>query len=196
MVFIDYVTLLLVNMTAGFVLLAGFVALGLGETDRRRWIPGFLIVGFVALAFGAHMTTTWPLPGPYNSAYGEMSVLLGVIFLGAALAIGMGWELTTVGVYAFLAGLAAMLLGVRFISLGLTLQPLLSGVGFVLSGLGGVFAAPTLLWFGKSLPFRYAAALLLLAAAGIWGLTAYGAYWDHMARFAEWAPAVSTASAK
>jgi putative membrane protein len=190
MLFIDFVTLLLVNMTAGFVLLAGLVALGLDKPDPRRWVPGFLVVGLMATVFGGYMTVTWPLPGPFSSAYGEMSVLFGVIFLGAALAMALGWELTTVGVYAFFAGLAAMLIGVRILNLGLTLQPLLAGVGFILSGLGGVFAAPTLLWLGKSLPFRYAAALVLLAAAGIWALTAYGAYWQHIEHFSKWVPVV------
>jgi len=196
MVFIDYITLLLINMTAGFVLLSAFLVLGLNQPDKRSWAPAFLMVGLVAVLFGGHMTTSWPVIGPYNSAYGEMSVLFGVIFVGAAIAMALGWELTWVAVYALVAGSAAVLVGVRFATLGLTLTPMITAVGFILSGLGGVFAAPTLLWFGKSAPFRYLAALVLLAAAGIWGLTAALGYWDHMDRFEDWVPVVRVASAK
>jgi putative membrane protein len=188
MVFIDYVTLLLINMVAGYLLLAAYVWRGLDDPLNRRWAAGFAIVGLIALVFGAHMTVTWPLPGAYNSAWGEMSVLYGAIFLGAALAIAEGWSLVSVAVFAFAAGGAAMLLGVRILDRGMTAQPTLSGIGFILSGLAGVMAAPTLLYLRSNRPYRMLAALVLLATAGIWALTAFGAYWTHMEGFAAWSP--------
>jgi hypothetical protein len=119
-VFIDYITLLLVNMTAGFVLLGLYVLRGLDDPLNRRWVPGFAIVGVIAFLFGSHMTLTWPVIGAYNSAFGEMSVLYGGIFLGAALSIARGWSLVSVAIYASLAGAAAVLLGLRIIDLGMT----------------------------------------------------------------------------
>ncbi len=192
--FIDYITLLLINMTAGYCLLSGYVYRGLDDPLDKRWLPGFIIVGFIALVFGAHMTATWPIVGAFNSAYGEMSVLFGVIFLGAALAIAKGWSLLTVTIYAFYAGLAAVLLGIRIIDMGMTKVPLLSGIGFILSGLGGVLAAPTLTWLRQSRPFRTLAAIVLGAAALIWAFTGYMAYWAHMEGFAGWVPLAARAA--
>ena len=194
MAFVDYVTLLLVNMTAGYCLLSSYVYWGLDEPLDKKWVPGFAIVGLVAIIFGAHMTATWPLPGPFNSAFGEMSVLLGFIFAAAALAIANGWSLVIVTVYAFYAGAAAVLLGVRIVNLGLTQMPALSGLGFILSGLGGVFAAPTLVWLRRNRPFRTLAAIVLGAAAVIWAIIGYLAYWGHMEGFAGWVPLAARAT--
>jgi len=176
---IDWASLLLVNMLAGYVLLAAYLFRGIDEADQRRWSPAFGIVGAIAAIFGAAMTITWPLPGPYSLMYGEMSVLFGFIFLAAAFAFGLRWDLKIIASYAIFAGLAAIILGVRIISLKLTTYPLLSGVGFILSGSAGVFAAPTLAFFSHNKPFRILAALILLATAAIWALSAYGAYWMH-----------------
>lgn len=196
MVFIDYLTLLLINMTAGYCLLSSYVYWGLDDPLNKRWVPGFAIVGFIALIFGAHMTLTWPLIGQYNSAYGEMSVFFGVIFLGAALTIARGWSLLTVAIFAFYAGAAAVLLGLRIMSLGLTRTPALAGIGFILSGLAGVFAAPTFRWLRQNRPFRTLAAFVLGAAAVIWAIIGYLAYWGHMEGFAGWVPlAARTAGA-
>lgn len=186
--FIDYVSLLLLNMVAGYFLLSAYVFRGLDDPLDRRWAPGFAMVGLLAFIFGAHMTMTWPLPGPYSSIYGELSVLFGLIFLGAALAIANGWSLLTVATYAFFAGLAAIVLGIRIIGLHLTMKPGLSGTGFILSGLGGVFAAPTLVWMRESKSFRTLAALVLLAAALIWAATAYAECWMHPKGFMPWVP--------
>src|SRR3990170_3673221 len=134
--FIDYVGLLLINTMIGYFLLAAYVYRGLDDPLDRRWVPGFAMVGLIALVFGAHMVMTWPIIGQYNDAFGEMSVLLGVIFLGAALAIAKGWSLATVAGYAFFAGLAAIVLGVCVISMKMTRAPVLSGTAFILSGLG------------------------------------------------------------
>jgi putative membrane protein len=188
--FIDFVSLLLLNMTAGYVLLSLYVYRGLDDPLNRRWIAGFLMVGVVAFVFGGYMAMTWPLPGPYSMIYGEMSVMFGVIFLGAAAAIATGWSLLPVTVVAFFAGLAAVVNGVRIIDLGLTTHPLMSGIGFILSGAAGVLSAPTLRYLRGNRPFRVVAALWLLAAAGVWAVTVYGEYWMHAAMLSKWAPLV------
>ena len=177
--FIDYVTLLLTNMTAGLVVLAAFLWKGLDGEDRRPWAPAFGIVGLVAAVAGFAMVFTWPLPKPYSTPYGEMSVLLGVLFLGASWALAQGWTLRPLGIYAFFAGAAAVLLGVRIIDLALTNAPVLSGVGFILTGSGGVFAGFALR-HTQNRAVRCLGALTMLAAAAVWALTAAVAYWLHM----------------
>jgi putative membrane protein len=178
--FIDYITLLLVNLVAGFVLLAAYVFAGLEATDRRAWAPGFLIVGFIALLFGTAMTLTWPLPGPFNIAFGEMSVLFGVLFFMTGLCLAFGWSLTTVAGYAFFAGVAAVVIGVRIFHLGLTKVPWLSAIGFILAGVAGMLALPTLVCCARNRLVRTIAALVLLGTGLLWALTTYPAYWSHM----------------
>lgn len=178
---IDYVTLMLINMTAGLFLLGCFVWNGasVDREDSPSWAPAFAIVGLVATVCGFVMTFTWPIPRPYSMAFGEMSVLLGVLFLGAALALAKRWGLLPLAGYGFMAGVAAVLIGVRILDLGLTAAPVLSGIGFVLSGTAGIFS-PFVVWHSEQKGLQRLGAALLFAAAGIWGLTAFMAYWMHM----------------
>jgi putative membrane protein len=178
---IDYVTLMLTNMTAGLLLLGCFVWKGanVDREDSPSWSPAFAITGLVATVCGFAMTFTWPIPKPYSMAYGEMSVLLGVLFLGTALALAKRWGLMPLAGYGFVAGVAAVLLGVRIIDLGLTNFPALSGIGFVLSGTAGIFS-PVVAWQSEQKGIRRIGALVLFAAAGKWGFTACMAYWVHM----------------
>ena len=105
---IDYLTLMLINMAAGLFLLGCFVWRDLDTPeDFGRWVPAFAICGLVAAIGGFAITFTWPLPQPYNSAFGEMSVLLGVLWLGLALALAKKWELLPLAIYAVFAGAAA-----------------------------------------------------------------------------------------
>lgn len=185
--FVDYIALMLVNMAAGLFILAAYVYFGLDDPDQKRWVPAFAMPGLVALVSGLHMIFVWPLPGPFNSAFGETSVLLGVLFTGAALALAAGWNLLPTAVYAFFAGLAAIVIGVRVIGLNLTLRPDVTGMGFILSGLGGVFAAP-MLFLRENRPLRIAGAVVLAMAAAIWAFTGYASLWGHMQSFAGWQP--------
>jgi putative membrane protein len=176
---IDYVTLMLINMVAGLALLAFFLLWGLGQEDGRPWAPPFAVAGLVATVSGFAMTFAWPLPRPYNMAFGEMSVFLGVLFLGAAWALARRWSLVPLGIYAFFPGVAAIVLGIRIIDLSLTLTPVLSGIGFMLAGAGGAFAGLTLL-LQRVKALRISGALVMLAAAALWARTGYLAYWGHM----------------
>lgn len=184
--FINYVPLMLINMAAGFVLLATFVYFGLKQ-NSKQWIPGFGMVGAVALATGLHMIWNWTLPSSYNIAFGELSVLFGIIFIGASLSLALGWDLLTVTIYAFFAGIAAIVIGFRMINLGMTKQPILSGMGFILSGLAGVLAAPALYWRLNS-KLQLSAAVILMIPALIWAYTGYLAYWGHLENYLKWVP--------
>ena len=187
--FIDYVPLMLVNMVAGLALLALAVARGLGQEGQEKWAPGFAMTGLVALACGLHMTWTWPLPGSYNVAYGETSVLFGVLFLGAALALAKNWSLVSVAVYALFAGAVAIVIGAGIVVLGMTNEPKIAGLGFVLTGLGGALILPVV-GLRRNLVFRILAVLALGGAALIWSITASGAYVAHLVKFAKWTPLI------
>jgi putative membrane protein len=125
------------------------------------------------------MTFTWPLPYPYNIAYGELSVMFGLLYLAATLSLAKGWPLMPTSIYAVVAGAVAILVGVRIIVLGLTNSPALSGAGFILTGSVGVLM-PVLLSLKKVTVIRFLGALLPLAAACIWAWTGSLAYWFHL----------------
>ncbi len=178
---------MLINLVAGLFLLAAYLYWGLSDTNQKRWVPGFGMTGAIALVTGLHMIFTWTVPGSFNIAYGEMSVLFGILFLGACFAIALDYDLITVAVYGFFAGVAALVVGLRIINLGLTKQPLLSGVGFILTGLGGICAAPTL-YFKTNRILRIVGAFVLVVAALIFAFTGYLAYWNHLAQYSNWKP--------
>jgi putative membrane protein len=177
--FIDYLTLLLINMSAGLFILGCFVWRNLDAEDKGHWVPPFAVCGLVATIAGFALTFTWPLPKPYSSAFGEMSVLLGVLFLGLALALAKRWGLLPLAIYALFAGTAAAVIGVRIIEQGLTAKPALSAAGFILCGICGIFS-PLVVWQKDKLGLRVIGALVLFAASAIWAVTGYGGYWMHI----------------
>jgi putative membrane protein len=186
--FIDYVPLLLLNMSAGFLILAFYLIRGIEREDRAKWAPAFGIAGLVAFLAGLHMIFTWPLPSVYNIAFGEMSVLLGASYLGICWSVRKGWSPAVVGIYSALAGLAAGLLGVRMLMLGQTARPLFTCVGFCLSGLGAVLfglAARA----GAARALRVLTGVVLIAAALMWAYIAGLGYWGHMSGMTGWKPA-------
>ncbi len=187
--FIDYITLMLINMVSGLVLLAYYIYAGLEDSHPKRWVPGFGVTGAIALTTGLHMTLTWTVPGSFNIAFGETSVLFGMLFIGAAVALAQNWELITLAIYSFFAGLVSIVIGTRVINLGLTNQPLVSGLGFLLTGFAGVCALPTLLYFKQNRAWRTFGTIVLLASAFIWAVIGYQAYWSHLDSFRQWVPA-------
>ena len=186
--FVDYLTLLMINLAAGTALLAYFVLKGITAEDSKPFAAGFAIVGLIAFLGGAHMAITWPLPGSYNIGFGESTVLFGAVFLGAALALAKGWDLLPVAIYAFFAGVEALLVGLRIIDLGLTKNPLVSGIGFILAGLGGIASAPGLNLLKKNQAFRYLAAGVLVVITVFWAFTFYNSLWGHLESFSSWVP--------
>ena len=182
MYFIDYLTLMLTNMAAGLFILGCFVWRDLDSEDNSHWVPPFAIAGLVATIGGFAITLTWPLTGQfhiYNSAFGETSVLLGMLFLGLALALAKRWGLLPLAIYALFAGIAALVIGIRIIDQGLTAKPILSGIGFILSGICGIFS-PLAVWQSNKKGLRVIGTLVLFAASAIWALTGYLGYWMHI----------------
>lgn len=189
-IFIDYVTLLLVNMAAGLLVLAVFVIRDINGGRRKRWAPALGLIGLVALVGGFHMAFTWPLPGSFNMAYGEMSILFGAIYVAGGLALATDRNLLGVSLYAGPAGAMAVLLGVRIAHLWLTSTPRLATIGFVLSGASAVLLIPVVL-FKRSRFLRGLMAFTLLGAACIWLFIGGLAYWNHTERFQDWQPRIN-----
>ena len=180
--------LLLLNMSAAFLILALYLMRGIEGEDRAKWAPAFGIAGLVALLGGLHMAWTWPLPSAYNVAFGEMSVLLGASYLGISWSVRKGWSPAVVGIYSALAGVAAALLGVRMLMLGQTAKPLFTCIGFCLSGLGAALFGSAAR-AGAKRGLRVLTGVMLIVAALMWALMAYYGYWLHMKGFAQWKPA-------
>ena len=181
--FIDYLTLMLVNMAAGLGVLACYLWAG----RSKIWCAGLAVAGALALAGGLHMTFTWPLPGPFNIAFGELSALFGAVMLSAALAIGFGWSLQAVGLYATLPSLVAILVGIRIWGLGLTNSPPMAAVGFTLTGAGGILTSLSFITAGHRGLARLAAVVLILAAL-LWAFVGSAAYWTHLKSFGDYQP--------
>ncbi|HUW40129.1 MAG TPA: DUF981 domain-containing protein [Rectinemataceae bacterium] len=192
--FIDHLTIMLVNLAAGLTLMGIFV-LKFMDKDRKRMAPGFLLSGFVSLVTSLHIVFTWPLPGSYNIAFGEMAAFFGVLFFVAGLAFLFDWDLFTLGIYAAFVGLGSIIIGARILSLNMTSEPLMAGGGFILTGLMAFLTIPVF-YLRRFLLVRVLAAVGLFGSAAIWALTGFTAYWSHLAGFAKWAPVFMQQAAK
>lgn len=177
----DYLTVMLLNMVAGLVLLGVYLVRSNPGTPSPAYSAGFLVVGLVALATGLHMTLTWPLPGRAmwaNISFGEPTLMLGALFLGAALASMKGWSFVPLGIVSVVFGVVALTLGIVILALGLTKVPALAGAGFILTGLAGILLLPAVATAGKT--FKWTSALGLFLAAAIWAFIGLGAYVSHI----------------
>jgi putative membrane protein len=190
--FVDYLTIMIINIVAGLVITALFVLLYL-EKDRKKIAPGFLVTGFISTVTGFHLIFTWPIPGSYNIPFGEMSVLYGVLYFMAGIAVLRDWDLLTLAIYAVFAGAASIVVGIRIFDLKLTTEPFVAMAGFVLTGLAGVLSLPVYL-LRKITLVRALAALLLVGAAVVWAIIGYAAYWSHMKAFEGWLPPIMRAA--
>ncbi len=103
--FIDYITLMLINMVGGLVVLGLYVLWPVNKDRANAWGLALALPGLVGLVTGLHMSLTWPIPDSSgireglsnlryaNTAFGEMSVLLGLLLLGAGVALMKRWSL-------------------------------------------------------------------------------------------------------
>ncbi len=184
--FIDYVALMLVDLVIAMVLVTLYFVKYINENPKVL-APGLLLAGFVGLVTGLHMIYRWPLPGSFNIAFGELAVMFSVLLIGAAVAFLAGWDLLSIGVYAVLAGIAAVVVGVRILNLKMTKEPLISALGFVATGATGILSLPAYLT-RKTPAIRLIAALAAAGAAVIWAITGYASYWGHLESFSKWKP--------
>jgi len=184
--YIDFLTLMLVNMAGAFVVGAFYCFAGFGK-NNPSWAVPLLSAGIIATVCGFYIIFRYPLPGPFNIAYGELSVLLGVLLLGGSLALAKGWSLGPLALYAWFAGLSSVVVGAAFIYYGLASGPILAGAGFICTGLAGMSLGPAV-WFKPFKFFRWPTGLFLLAAAVIWLMIGLGAYWMHLEKYKNFQP--------
>jgi putative membrane protein len=184
--FIDFLTLMLINMTVALILFALYMAFFI-EKDAKKMVPGFLVVGAIALVTGFRMIFTWPLPGSFNIAYGDPTVLLGAFFFMAGLAIAFGWDLLTIGIYSAVSGAAVILLAVRIYGLKMGSNPLEAALAFIGTGATAILALPAIA-LPKMKWIRWLTALASIVTAAGWVYVTFSAYWGHLESFAKWAP--------
>lgn len=187
--FIDYLTLIIINVVAGLFILAWFLWKGLDQEDKKPWSAAFFGVGLISFITGLQISFTWPFPSSYNIAFGDSTTLFGLTYLVVAIALWKEWDLFPASLIGVFSGISSFLYGLRILSLQLTQTPLISGLGFIFAGLAGFFSAPFLLWFRNNKVMRVLAILLVLAATAIWFVEFVGASWGHMEMFAKWVPA-------
>jgi len=58
--FIDYLTLIMINMVGGTIVLAYYLWRGIDEADQCPYAATFFGVGLLALITGLHLSFTWP----------------------------------------------------------------------------------------------------------------------------------------
>lgn len=184
--FVDYLTLMLVNLVAGLVLLAVFLVF-FAERDGKKLVSGFLLTGFIGIVTGLPLTLSWPLPGSHNIAFGETALLFGGLFFFAGIALHKDWDLLGLGIYAVLGGAVAVIIGARILNLGMTQEPVIAFLGYLFTGIGAILTLPAYL-LRKNLAFRVVVALVLLAGAAVWALTGFGSYWAHLESFSKYLP--------
>lgn len=192
--FVDFVSIMLVNLAAGLALLAHYLYQMPEPGSRRSWAAGFFAVGLVGFVLGVQMVTHWPLPGGYNVAFGEPDLFLSTAFLAAAVTLTFEWEPLIPAIYGAFGGLQAILVGIRLLELHLTQAPTIAFLGYVSAGVGGILVLPALEWRAARW-LAVGTAIILGLSAILWGVTGYEALWSHIADFGKWLPATMTPSA-
>ena len=178
----DYITLLLVSASAGLLVLAAYFYWGLTSPRPQVFAPALAAPGLILLAVGLHMVLTWPIKGGFafaNVCFGEPSVLFGAILLAAALTVGRRWPMHGVALLGLVGGLVDIVIGAGIYNNWLTQKPDIACVGFVLTGVLGLLALPTVANPTKVL--RTFTAILTLLAAMLWGGMGLVSYWAHVA---------------
>ncbi len=186
--FTDYLMVMLIGLASGFIMLADLLYRNPDPEHRQAWAGGFFAAGLLGLVTSVPMILTWPLPGSYNIAFGEPALFLSVAYIGAAITLAMRWNPVIPAVYVFFGGLLAVVLGIRIFDLGMTKEPLVTAIGYVAAGLGGMLTLPAANWRHRRILALSAAALLCLAAA-IFLVMGYEAAWSHLSSFASYVPA-------
>jgi putative membrane protein len=192
---IDFLAMDLIVLVISLVLVAWFFVKYI-ENDQQKVAPGFLATGFVATLSGLDIAFGWPLVGSYNIVFGEPLVFFGVLLFFTGVAVLKGWDLHTLGIFAVFAGVVAIILGIRMwygieitnkagvkVFRGMTREPALAGISFILTGIGGILTLPAYL-LRKNMVLRIIVAVLFLVAAVLFAIMGYGSYWSHPESFA------------
>jgi putative membrane protein len=185
--FVDFTGVMLVGIATGFVILAHYLYRNPEPEQRQPWAAGFFAAGLLGVLTSLPMILSWPLPGSYNIAFGEPALFLSIAFLAAAITLALKWEPLIPALYGFFGGIIAVVVGLRMMTLGMTNEPVMTGIGYLAAGLGGMATLPAINW--RSIRWlALAAAVLLGIAALVFLITGYLAFWSHLSDFAQWLP--------
>ena len=108
--------------------------------------------------------------------------------MAAAYTLARGWSLLPVGLLSFIVSIDPIVTGVRLISLHMTKEPVVSGLGFIFAGLTGLMALPVTATVGGKKNLWWLLAVPALIAACIWATMAYPSIWEHLKSFSTWTP--------
>ncbi len=183
--FINYITLMLVNLAAGLFQAGYFIHLQPQTEKKKSFVAGFFITGLIAVITGSMITFAWPIPGNYNIAFGEPYILFGLVFLGTALCLLNEWGMHSMNVFTFISGVIAIVIGARILNLGMTLFPPIAATGYFTAGGGAIFAS----LFNcreSNKTIKQLSVFLLLTSALIWMFVACMGYWGHLEEYSKW----------
>lgn len=179
-IFPDYLTIMLIDLAAGLLVLTLFLWKLSKPKEYSRYTIGFFMTGFLGLITALPMVLMWPLPGSYNIAFGEPMLFFSVILLAIGFAIEKHWAFDSIVVFGVLGAIMSIVIGVQIYNLGMTNSPFAAMGGYVLTGLGGLIAAP-LLYHPKNKGLLVTATVLFVLAALLWLYIGYSAYFVHLA---------------
>lgn len=185
--FIDYLTLAMITVIAGIGLVIYFLYIELDIEKGQALAPAFGVVGLLGIVVGLHMALTWPMPGSYNIPFGEATALFGAVFLAAAIALAKGWDLFPTTLLGFFFGIYAVIAGLGIINLGLTDSPMISGISYIAAGVGGILS-PVAWKMRDNKTIRILGIILMLVALGTTGIIFAGGLFGHLSLFSKWLP--------
>ena len=150
-------TLTLVGVVSIYMTGSVYMAYRHGVKDIEEVLrPGVFplgVLGGAITVMGIYGEMTWPLPGSYNILFYDPYLILGLIILMIAVAIGLKQKLQFTGILALFGGLIAIYYGINAYLDKMTSSPIAMLGLYIAFGLTGVFTFPTTLIY-DSLPHK------------------------------------------
>lgn len=142
-------TLTLVGVVSIYMTGTAYLAYRKGEKNIEEIMkPGLMplgILGGIIVVMGVYGEMTWPLPGSYNILFYDPYLILGLIILMMAVALGLKQKLQYTGIIALFAGAIAIYYGANAFLDRMTSNPIAMLGLYIAFGLTGMFTYPTTL---------------------------------------------------
>ena len=142
-------TLTLVGVVSIYMTGTAYLAYRKGEKNIEEIMkPGVMplgILGGIIVVMGVYGEMTWPLPGSYNILFYDPYLILGLIILMMAVALGLKQKLQYTGIIALFAGAIAIYYGANAYLDKMTSSPIAMLGLYIAFGLTGMFTYPTTL---------------------------------------------------
>jgi putative membrane protein len=142
-------TLTLVGVVSIYMTGTAYLAYRKGEKNIEEIMkPGVMplgILGGIIVIMGVYGEMTWPLPGSYNILFYDPYLILGLIILMMAIALGLKQKLQYTGIIALFAGAIAIYYGANAYMDKMTSSPIAMLGLYIAFGLTGMFTYPTTL---------------------------------------------------